>query len=65
MATALTGPRQASAHDESTLARPCSVFVVHPSGVLTDMRAHGDGLLAYRYIRELARRGHRVASSRI
>jgi glycosyltransferase involved in cell wall biosynthesis len=36
------------------------VFIVHPSGLLTDYQAHGDGLLSYRYIRELAARGHHV-----
>lgn len=38
-----------------------NIFIVHPSRVLTDRRANGDGLLAYRYIRELARRGHRLS----
>lgn len=36
------------------------VFIVHPSELLTDYQAHGDGLLSYRYIRELAARGHHV-----
>jgi L-malate glycosyltransferase len=36
------------------------IFIVHPSGLLTDYHAHGDGLLAYRYIRELAARGHHL-----
>ena len=38
-----------------------NIFIVHPSGVLTDSRAHGDGLLTYRFICELAGRGHHVA----
>ncbi len=37
------------------------IFIIHPSPVLTDTFAHGDGLLAYRYITELAARGHRLA----
>jgi glycosyltransferase involved in cell wall biosynthesis len=36
------------------------IFIVHPSSLLTDYQAHGDGLLSYRYICELAKRGHRV-----
>ncbi len=38
-----------------------NIFIVHPSGVLTDSRAHGDGLLTYRFICELARRGHTLS----
>jgi L-malate glycosyltransferase len=37
-----------------------SIFIVHPSPFLTDHAPHGDGLLAHRYISELARRGHRL-----
>ncbi len=36
------------------------IFILHASELLTDHRAHGDGLLAYRYIRELAERGHHL-----
>ncbi len=36
------------------------VFIVHPSDLLTDHRPHGDGLLAHRFIVELANRGHRI-----
>jgi L-malate glycosyltransferase len=39
---------------------PLSIFVAHPSSLLTDYRPHGDGLLAHRFIVELAQRGHRL-----
>src|SRR6059058_6107479 len=35
-----------------------TIFIAHPSDLLTDHRPHGDGLLAWGYIRELAARGH-------
>jgi glycosyltransferase involved in cell wall biosynthesis len=37
------------------------IFIVHPSELLTDNRADGDGLLAYRTICELASRGHEIS----
>jgi len=37
-----------------------SIFVAHPSSLLTDHRPHGDGLLAYRFITELASHGHHL-----
>jgi L-malate glycosyltransferase len=37
-----------------------SIFVAHPSSLLTDHQPHGDGLLAHRFIAELAARGHRL-----
>lgn len=40
--------------------RPCNIFVLHPSHFLTDHRPHGDGLLAFEFLRRLAERGHRV-----
>jgi glycosyltransferase involved in cell wall biosynthesis len=40
--------------------RPLTIFIVHPSELLTDHRPHGDGIVAYGFIAELARRGHRV-----
>lgn len=39
---------------------PLTVFVVHPSHMLTDHLPHGDGLIAYNFLRELAKRGHRL-----
>jgi glycosyltransferase involved in cell wall biosynthesis len=39
---------------------PLSIFIVHPSDVVTDHRPHGDGTIAWGFIRELARRGHRL-----
>jgi L-malate glycosyltransferase len=43
------------------------VFVAHPSSLLTDHRPHGDGLVAFGFIYELAARGHElhVAAERI
>lgn len=39
---------------------PLSLFVVAPSALLTDHRSHGDGLVAYGFIREMAARGHEI-----
>ena len=36
------------------------IFVAHPSALLTDHRPHGDGLVAYGFIRGLAERGHEL-----
>jgi glycosyltransferase involved in cell wall biosynthesis len=36
------------------------IFVAHPSALLTDHRPHGDGLVAFGFIRELAARGHEL-----
>lgn len=41
-------------------ARPLTIFVIHPSHLLTDYRGHGDGLIAYGFIKQLAARGHRL-----
>ncbi len=37
-----------------------NIFIAHPSHMLTDHRGHGDGLVAFGFIRELARRGHQL-----
>jgi glycosyltransferase involved in cell wall biosynthesis len=44
-----------------------SIFVAHPSELLTDHRPHGDGLVAYGFVRALAERGHElhVAAQRV
>ena len=41
--------------------------MAHPSALLTDHRPHGDGLVAYGFIRELATRGHElhIAAERV
>jgi L-malate glycosyltransferase len=39
---------------------PLTIFIAHPSELLTDHRPHGDGLLAWSFIRELATRGHQL-----
>jgi glycosyltransferase involved in cell wall biosynthesis len=43
-----------------SLGRPLSIFVPHCSDLLTDHRPHGDGLIAYGFIRHLADRGHNL-----
>jgi glycosyltransferase involved in cell wall biosynthesis len=47
--------------------RPLTIFIIHPSDLVTDYRPHGDGTVAWGFIRELARRGHivHVACERI
>lgn len=42
------------------MAQPLGIFVSHPSEFLTDHRPHGDGLLAWEFIRRLAERGHQL-----
>ena len=37
-----------------------TIFIVHPSHLLTDHLPHGDGLIAYQFLRGLAARGHRL-----
>jgi glycosyltransferase involved in cell wall biosynthesis len=39
---------------------PLRIFVVAPSAMLTDYRPHGDGLVAFGFIDELARRGYEL-----
>jgi glycosyltransferase involved in cell wall biosynthesis/GT2 family glycosyltransferase len=41
-------------------ASPLRIFVLHGSHGLTDHEAHGDGLVAWGFLSELARRGHRI-----
>jgi glycosyltransferase involved in cell wall biosynthesis len=40
--------------------RRLSIFVVHASPLLTDHEPHGDGLIAFAFLRRLAERGHHV-----
>ncbi len=40
------------------MSRPLSIFIPHSSGLLTDHRSHGDGLVAHGFIKRLAERGH-------
>jgi glycosyltransferase involved in cell wall biosynthesis len=40
--------------------RPLKIFIAHPSSLLTDNRPHGDGLIAWGYIRGLAEQGHEL-----
>lgn len=45
---------------EPSASRLLTIFVIHPSQFLTDFRGHGDGLTAFGFISQLARRGHRL-----
>jgi len=40
------------------LRKALNIFVPHCSGMLTDHQPHGDGLVAYGFIKRLAERGH-------
>lgn len=40
--------------------RPLTIFIAHPSDLLTDHRPHGDGLISFGFIRRLAERGHEL-----
>lgn len=40
--------------------QPLSIFISHPSHFLTDSEPHGDGLLAWEFIRRLAARNHQL-----
>jgi L-malate glycosyltransferase len=44
----------------SRLSRPLTVFIAHPSELLTDHLPHGDGLVSFGFVRGLAERGHHV-----
>jgi L-malate glycosyltransferase len=44
----------------SKLERPLAIFVMHASDMLTDYLPHGDGLIAWNFIRGLAMRGHEI-----
>ena len=46
---------------------PLQIFAIAPAAQLTDHRSHGDGLVAFGFIREMASRGHEVhvAASRV
>lgn len=40
--------------------RRLTIFIAHPSDLLTDHRPHGDGLVAFGFISRLAERGHEL-----
>ena len=52
--------RVATVAEISKLARPLTIFVMHASDMLTDYLPHGDGLIAWNFIRGLAMRGHEI-----
>ena len=39
---------------------PLNIFIAHPSHLLTNHRSHGDGLTAFGFLNELAKRGHHI-----
>ncbi|MGI4798548.1 MAG: hypothetical protein ACRYG8_31790, partial [Janthinobacterium lividum] len=45
--------------NKSSRIRP-TVFIAHPSDMMTDYLANGDGLVAYGFVKELAARGYRL-----
>lgn len=44
----------------SHASRRLTIFIAHPSELLTDHRPHGDGLISFGFIRRLAERGHEL-----
>jgi glycosyltransferase involved in cell wall biosynthesis len=52
--------READVASPAASSRRLTIFVIHPSDMLTDHRPHGDGTVAWGFISELGRRGHRV-----
>lgn len=50
-----------------TRGRRLTVFIAHPSELLTDHLPHGDGLVSFGFVRRLAERGHdvHVAAQRV
>lgn len=57
-AAAVEGSR--TARQGGRRATKPTVFVAHPSDLLTDHLPNGDGLVAHGFIKELARRGYRL-----
>jgi glycosyltransferase involved in cell wall biosynthesis len=53
-------PPQMRTTADAPRVRPLNIFVIHASDLVTDHRPHGDGTVAWGFIRELGRRGHRV-----
>lgn len=44
----------------SLASRRLTIFIAHPSELLTDHRPHGDGLVAFGFLSRLAARGHEL-----
>lgn len=42
------------------MTRKLSIFISHPSELLTNYRPHGDGLIAFGFLDRLAERGHQI-----
>jgi L-malate glycosyltransferase len=50
----------ASPVDRAPALTPKTIFIIHPSDLLTDHKSNGDGLVACDFIKGLAARGHRL-----
>jgi glycosyltransferase involved in cell wall biosynthesis len=59
-ATLSSGPAVRTNRSSGLAERKRTIFVVHASDFLTDYRSHGDGLVAFGFIKHLAARGHRL-----
>ncbi len=46
--------------ERAPILTPKTVFIIHPSDLLTDHKPNGDGLVACDFIKGLASRGHRL-----
>jgi glycosyltransferase involved in cell wall biosynthesis/SAM-dependent methyltransferase len=49
-----------SNYSRSEVEKKKTIFIVHASDFLTDYRSHGDGLVAFGFIKNLADHGHRL-----
>lgn len=47
-------------YGEKTESAKLCIFISHPSDFLTDCEPHGDGLVAFEYIKHLANKGHQI-----
>ena len=50
----------ASLNIRDNAKKKLSIFISHPSGLLTNHRPHGDGLIAFGFLHRLADRGHQI-----
>lgn len=67
MDSPLPADRGAHSCDRPDRMASLRIFAVPPAAMITDHRPHGDGLIAFSFIRELAARGHElhVAAGRV
>lgn len=59
-ATASLAPSDTALERRGHHSKPLNIFILHASPLLTNHLAHGDGLVAWGFIEELARRGHQL-----